>query len=185
MKKTILISIISLTSMGALYGCSNNVEIKNSTKSATTAMVETTTAAPVPSTTGEAILKLKDVNQHVVKYTEYNEHTDPNYLLGRPHCYYSKTNFLDDRVDTELSSEYRSLDDGTIEFFNSEEDCDKRCDHFVTVFKSSLLIDVHQYIFKYNKAIFRVTYRLTPAEAEEYKHQMDSILNETSKNVEW
>ena len=43
---------------------------------------------------------------------------------------------------------------------------------------------VNQYIYKYNLAVFRVSYDLTPSQAEEYKQAMDEIMGEVSEQYE-
>lgn len=105
----------------------------------------------------------------------YTEETDVNELLGRPNQYTGKADFSDTRA--EQGGEY--LVGGTVETFNSKEDCDSRW-NYLKQFDSADAgaLGLKQYVYKYEKVLLRIDYALTPSQAEEYRNIMNEYLNE-------
>lgn len=119
--------------------------------------------------------QIKAVNSNVGEIEAFDESTDPNENLGRPGEYISKADFEDMRL--EQYGEYYI--GGTIETFESESDCDNRYEYLKTMQDSSLgAFGLNQYMYKYDKAIFRIEYDLTPDQAEEYHTQIDTIMEQ-------
>lgn len=117
--------------------------------------------------------ELQEKNVNLSEIQVFNEETDPNGNLGRPGNYISKADFADSRL--EQVGEY--LCGGTIETFSSEDDCQKRYEYLDGFDDPSLgILGLNQYMYKYDKVIFRVSFDLTPEQAEEYKTQMDEII---------
>ncbi len=144
--------------------------------------------APKELTAGEALEALKGANEHVTDVIVWDEETDLNDLLGRPGQYVSKADFSDDRVDEMWTDESQKMElglsGGTMETFSSESDCAKRCKYLQALMGSDLgAIGVNQYVYKYPKAIFRVSYDIVPSEAEVYKAQMDVIMGVESETI--
>ena len=143
----------------------------------------------------EALQKMKEMNSSVSEITIYTEETDPNNRMGKIAYYTSKADFSDRNVEKLGRSKTNSLIDGlyaggTLEIFDSELGCQSRCDYILeNIAPDSVTIGMkdysqpHQYIFKYKKALFRLTYSIEPESASRYKQQMDNILGEQSTVV--
>ena len=78
---------------------------------------------------------------------------------------------------------------GTLEVFDSKVGCNSRCQYIkdcISEQDNSVVAQSsfsRQYIFKYKKAILRVSFKLSPEEAMEYKSQVDEILGEKANIV--
>lgn len=119
--------------------------------------------------------ELQEKNENLDGIIAYTESTDPNGNLGRPNQYISKADFSDSRVEQFGDS----LSGGTIETFSSKEDCQARYDYLEKFTSAELgAFGLNQYMYKYDLVIFRVTYDLTPEQAEEYHSQMDEIMEQ-------
>ena len=119
--------------------------------------------------------QIKEANSNVGEIEVFDETTDPNGNLGRPGEYISKADFEDTRLDQ--YGEYYT--GGTIETFENESDCDNRYEYLKAMQDSSLgAFGLGQYMYKYDKAIFRIEYDLTPDQAEEYHTQIDTIMEQ-------
>lgn len=130
----------------------------------------------VEVTAESSLTSLQEKISNVTSIVVYDEETDPNENLGRPGQYIGKADFFDDRMeDTEDNA-------GTIEFFSSKSDCNDRYEYLCKLSDPELgVFGVNQYIYKYDLAVFRVSFDLTPTQAEEYKAAMDEIMGEVSK----
>lgn len=133
----------------------------------------------VEITADNSLSSLKEKISNVTTTTIFDESTDPNENLGRPGQYIGKGDFFDSRIgDSEENA-------GTIEFFSSKSDCKDRYEYLCKMSDSKLgALGVNQYIYKYNLAIFRVSFDLTPKQAEEYKTAMDEIIGEVSSQYD-
>lgn len=130
----------------------------------------------VEVTAESSLTSLQEKISNVTSIVVYDEETDPNENLGRPGQYIGKADFFDDRMeDTEDNA-------GTIEFFSSKSDCNDRYEYLCKLSDPELgVFGVNQYIYKYDLAVFRVSFDLTPTQAEEYKAAMDEIMGEVSE----
>lgn len=130
----------------------------------------------VEVTAESSLTSLQEKISNVIRIVVYDEETDPNENLGRPGQYIGKADFFDDRMeDTEDNA-------GTIEFFSSKSDCNDRYEYLCKLSDPELgVFGVNQYIYKYDLAVFRVSFDLTPTQAEEYKAAMDEIMGEVSE----
>lgn len=130
----------------------------------------------VEVTAESSLISLQEKISNVISIVVYDEETDPNENLGRPGQYIGKADFFDDRMeDTEDNA-------GTIEFFSSKSDCNDRYEYLCKLSDPELgVFGVNQYIYKYDLAVFRVSFDLTPTQAEEYKAAMDEIMGEVSE----
>ena len=130
----------------------------------------------VEITAESSLTSLQEKISNVTSIVVYDEGTDPNENLGRPGQYIGKADFFDDRMeDTEDNA-------GTIEFFSSKSDCNDRYEYLCKLSDPELgVFGVNQYIYKYGLAVFRVSFDLTPTQAEEYKSAMDEIMGEVSE----
>jgi len=148
-------------------------------------------AAPKTYKTAEEYLtELKAKNSNVTEILAWTEDTDVNGKLGRPNEYTSKADFSDSRVQEYYTSQAEKLEyglsGGTIEVFDTEADCDARYSYLKQFLDPSLgAFGLNQYMYRYKKAIFRVSYDIKPSEASTYKQQMDEIIGETSETAKW
>ena len=113
----------------------------------------------------------------------YDEYTDPNKLLGRPGEYLGKADFVDSRIEMNKNP-YMSealKEGGTLECFAKAADCDARYDYLCSMNGIELgVFGANAYLYKYERAIFRVSYQLPPADAAAYQQAMDGIFGEAS-----
>lgn len=130
----------------------------------------------VEITAETAVASLQEKISNIMSVVVYDEKTDPNETLGKPGKYIGKADFFDNRMeDTEACA-------GTIEFFSSKSDCNDRYRYLCKLTDPELgVFGVNQYIYKYELAVFRISFDLTPTQAEEYKVAMDEIMNEVSE----
>lgn len=129
----------------------------------------------VEMTADVSLANLEEKISNVSSVKIFDESTDPNENLGRPGQYIGKGDFFDSRME---DSEENA---GTIEFFSSKADCKDRYEYLCKMSDPELgAFGVNQYIYKYDLAIFRVSYDFAPTEAEEYKTAMDEIMGEVS-----
>lgn len=148
-------------------------------------------AAPKAYKTAEEYLtELKAKNSNVTEILAWTEDTDVNGKLGRPNEYTSKADFSDSRVQEYYTSQAEKLEyglsGGTIEVFDTEADCEARYSYLKQFLDPSLgAFGLNQYMYKYKKAIFRVSYDIKPSEASTYKQLMDEIIGETSETAKW
>lgn len=168
MKKVISILLL-LAMVLSLAACGSSKTETTTTKK------ETTTKAKVEMTADTSLTALKKEVPTITKTVIYTEDTDPNGVLGRPNQYIGKGDFFDSRMeDTDTEA-------GTIEFFSTKSDCKDRYDYLGQMSTADLgSFGLNQYIYKYDKAIFRVSYEFTTDEAAAFKTAMDTIMDETS-----
>ena len=138
----------------------------------------------------EILTELKAKNSNVTEILAWTEDTDTNGKLGRPNEYTSKADFSDSRVqelaETPAEKLEYGLSGGTIEVFATEEDCNARYTYLKSFLDPSYgAFGLNQYMYKYKKAVFRVSYDIKPSEAEIYKQQMDEIIGETAEVAKW
>lgn len=130
------------------------------------------TSSPVPIsytiTTGEIIQALIDAGLPIVRFETYDENTDPNEFMGRPHAYIDKTNFYDSRVGT---SSY--ADCGMLEIFTNSEDASARAAYVENITMAG--IGLPQYILQYDNILLRFDKDFKPAYVEEYNAAMKTI----------
>ena len=171
-----------MKTVSALLLCTTLAACNNTTSTTTTA-TPLPTVAPTPTPYAEMVdaenllNQLKEVNTNVGTIIVYTAETDANQLLGRPGYYTSKASFEDLRIE-----QYDVANDpkgGTVEVFENTEDGDSRYEYLSSMQDPSLgAFGVNQYIYKYDKAIFRISYDITPDEAEVYHSAIDAIMSQ-------
>lgn len=162
------------TNEQAVYGVDQNGYTENASVSGEGKVEEPANISKPLPTSEELLKELKQKNSFLFEIQAFNEETDPNGSLGRPNQYISKADFSDSRV--EQLGEY--LCGGTIETFLTKEDCQGRADYLKTMSDPSMgVFGVNQYIYQYDRVLFRVDYDLTPEQAEEYHKQMTEIIS--------
>lgn len=144
--------------------------------------------AQVPETAEDMLKALQEKNENITEILVWTKENDPNGQLGRPGNYIGKADFSDSRVEeiwtTEEDKLVYGLSGGTIEVFKSKGDCEKRCSYLKGFMGSDMgAFGLNQYVYKYDKVLFRVSYDVVPSAAEEYKTQMNEILNEEGEEV--
>ncbi len=103
---------------------------------------------------------------------EYDEKTDVNDLLGRPGQYISKVNFADTRCE-----QYDDEDPvgGTVEVFATKADMQSRKDYLESLQdKMNILVNAYFYVSADGLGLLRVTFDITPSEAQEYADIFES-----------
>lgn len=96
----------------------------------------------------------------------YTAETDPNEMLGRPGGYTSKVNFRDTRLTPERDT-IETTDGGSVEFFASKTDLQRRVDHLKSVWDTIPLID-RDVVFTKGTVLLRVSIRLLTEQSNAY-----------------
>lgn len=176
--KIVLVILTIILVLCVLAGCGDNSDTTAPTKNEEILTTEnethniTKTEGKIPSAE-KLLIKLKEKNSNLADIQVYTAENDPNGNLGRPNEYISKADFSDIRIE-QIGED---LAGGTIEVFATKEDCEKRA-KYLDKFTGSGLFSLNQYMYEYELAIFRVSYDLTPEQAEEYHQQMNEIMIE-------
>ncbi len=165
--KKIVVLALGLALMFSLTACGNETQPQQENQQAEQK------EEPVVLETDKILEKLKTDVANVTEITVFDENTDPNKNLGRPNQYTGKGNFFDDRVENDNA--------GTIEIFNTEQDCQDRYDYLCKMSDPELgKLGVNQYIYKYDLVVFRVSFDLSPSDADVYRKVMDKIIDQES-----
>ncbi len=128
---------------------------------------------PYSMTAKEIIDKLANKIANITHVIVYDEETDPNHLLGRPTGYSSKVNFADDRVEQYDIEE--NPEGGTIEVYGSQELATERYNYIESVYMS--YPNTRMYMYLEENIVFRLTYDLTPTQAEKIYNEFLNIIN--------
>lgn len=168
--------------VSALLLCTTLAACNNTTSTTPTASpIPTTAPTPTPYAelvdAGNLLNQLKEVNSNVGTIVVYTAETDGNQLLGRPGYYTSKASFEDLRIEQyDVANNPKG---GTVEVFDNDEDCNSRYEYLSSMQDPSLgAFGVTQYIYKYDQAIFRIEYDITPDEADVYHSEIDDIMSQ-------
>lgn len=98
--------------------------------------------------------------------TVYDENTDPNKLLGRPHGYLSKAEFTDSRVEAETA--------GSVEVFENAADAEARAEYIQALGKSPIFAE---YTYVKGNVVVRVDKDLAPSDAKAYEDALNKIVD--------
>lgn len=141
-----------------------------------------------PPTAGEALQALQQQYPEAIeKVVVYDEQSDPNGLLGRPGEYIGKADFVDSRIEANQNPYMTDVlkEGGTLECFDSRSACDARYQLLCSMSGPEMgALGVNAYLYKYETAIFRVSYDVTLSDAATYQTAMDAILGEASTAYE-
>lgn len=104
----------------------------------------------------------------------YTAENDPNELLGRPHGYTSKANFVDRRIDydraTDPEPDLVDVDEGgSVEVFANAADAQQRRDYIDGL---PTVLGGAEYKYLSGPVLVRVSQSLTPSEAHEYEEAL-------------
>lgn len=110
----------------------------------------------------DAVNELIERGVDITRVVEYDEETDPNELLGRPHSYTQKVNFR-------LNLKY----EGTVEIFENIEDATARADYVEAI--SANMPSAGYYVYQHDLAVFRIELRVTPSDAEAFNSVLDDM----------
>lgn len=102
---------------------------------------------------------------------KYDETSDPNKLLGRPHQYTAKAVWTDSRSGE--TGEPGTDTGGTVEIFATPEDCDKRAKYVDSV--TSAVSALSEYDYKKPFVLVRLTHKLAPSQAKEYEAALNAL----------
>jgi len=98
----------------------------------------------------------------ITEIIEYNEDTDPNELLGRPHGYTEKVNFT-----------FNGRYEGTVEVFQDEADATSRATYIETI--SAQLPAIGYYVYQHGSFVFRLEYKVKPSDAEAFAMLLEEL----------
>lgn len=130
-----------------------------------------TTAAPKTVTDAQQVLTaIRAANLPIDKVRTITAETDANKLLGRPHQYTSKIDFLDTRFPDGKLEEATN----NIEVFVTSEDAQRRHDYIDGVMKDLPLAT--QYLILRKNILVRVNGAVSPTAAKEYEAAVDKLL---------
>lgn len=109
-----------------------------------------------------SVKELISMGADITEIIEYNEDTDPNELLGRPHGYAEKVNFT-------FNGKYT----GTVEIFKNEADATSRATYIETI--SAQLPSIGYYIYQHGSFVFRLEYKVKPSDAEAFAMLLEEL----------
>ncbi len=165
MNRKALFIVVSIMFAVLLCGC----------QSETSTGPEPTTESKLTLETAEDIVNaLKDAGLTITNMDVYTAENDPNSLLGRPNQYTSKVNFIDSRIEEEVSERIGVQNGGSVEMFNTIEDAETRFNYISEISKTAPMFNEYEYIN--GKVILRVSRLLTPEQAAEYENTLSELL---------
>lgn len=98
--------------------------------------------------------------------------SDPNRLLGRPGQYTSAASIVDQRIPEELRGDPTSVDAGAkVEVFSDESEAQARANYIGQIAQASPL--GVEYDYQVGAVLLRVSGKLPPAAAEQYRAALD------------
>ena len=121
-------------------------------------------------TAEQSVEELKSSGMPITNVVVYNETTDPNGLLGRPHQYTSKVNFSDPaHKDADIASP-----DNTVEVFQYADDAWKRANVVRDVTKS--MPASAEYVYQVSFYVLRLNHDILPEDAAKYEEAFKAII---------
>lgn len=121
------------------------------------------------------VAKLSKAIPTVQLTVTYDPATDPNKRMGRPHQYTSKVMFDDSRVSSNPKAGERAKDrndipyGGTAEVFAAPEDAEAWVKYIDGLSKAAGGVLQPDYYYRSGAVVLRVSYLLTPTQAQEYQ----------------
>ncbi|MBB1244897.1 hypothetical protein GL263_15175 [Streptomyces durbertensis] len=179
MRRYLPLAVLATTAVLGLTACSSsdNAPSGSNRPPASAAPTESVAGPTAEEATKALAAKIPTMKLTVV----YDEDTDPNKRLGRPHQYVGKTAFADSRVDTAAANEAADGDThsidygGTVETFATEaaattwvkyvEDMSKALGGFVTP----------EYVYRNGATVVRVSSHLKPSDARDYETAVQQL----------
>jgi hypothetical protein len=122
-------------------------------------------------TAAEVVAGLEAAGLPIEDVTVYDESSDPNELLGRPGQYTGKAGFRDGRLPEDLDPTETVV--GDVETFADGDALDDRADYLAGFAENTFLGGWYQ--FEAGNAILRVTFELTPDQADEYEAALEGL----------
>jgi hypothetical protein len=127
--------------------------------------------APKPITDAQQVLEgLRTASLPIDKVRTITAESDSNQLLGRPHQYTSKIDFIDTRFPEGKLEEAIN----NIEVFSKDEDAAKRRDYIDGIMKDMPLAT--QYLYLRKNVLLRINGAVSPAAATEYEKAVEKIV---------
>lgn len=136
------------------------------------------TAAPKTVTDAQQVLTaLRAANLPIDKVRTITAETDANKMLGRPHQYTSKIDFLDTRFPDGKLEEATN----NIEVFATPEDAQRRHDYIDGVMKD--LPMATQYLILRKNILVRINNAVSPTAAKEYEAAVEGLVTDQTAPV--
>lgn len=125
----------------------------------------------------DILTAFKKAGLPIGKITIQTAETDPNHKLGRPGEYIESAQFEDSRVkQMEPVAELEEPDlplGGTIEVFNNAKDLQSRKKYIEQVY--DMMPTAKEYMYVNDLSLLRLSFELTPAQAQEYENIFQSL----------
>lgn len=154
---------MAITAAMALAGCGAPTE----------KLPEDPAAKPAPKTVADAqeiLTAFRAASLPIDKVRTITAETDSNKLLGRPHQYTSKVDFLDTRFPDGKLEEATN----NIEVFATPDDAQRRHDYIDGVMKD--LPMATQYLILRKNILVRINGAVSPTAAKEYEAAVDKLV---------
>lgn len=176
-----LSSALTAVALVVVVGCGGDDDAATTTAAddATTTTTETTTtsestttteAAPAELTSEQIVEGLRAAGLPIGAVQVYDASNDPNELLGRPGQYIGKASFADTRVGTEVDGVEGG---GDVEVFDDPAAQSQRVDYLETFADQPPIGGWYQY--NTGNAVLRVSFSLTPEQADEYRAAFEAL----------
>jgi hypothetical protein len=166
-------AVLALTACGS----SDNTPAGNGGKPTQPAPTDTVAGPTAEDVTKTLAAKIPTMRLTVV----YDEDTDPNKKLGRPHQYIGKTAFADERVDKKEADEAAAGDKntidygGTVEVFATEKAATAWVEYVEDISEAIGGLVTPDYVYRSGTVVVRVSSLLKPSEAKEYETAVQQL----------
>jgi hypothetical protein len=175
MKRLLTIAALAIVA-GA---CSSNPKSQTATPTTTArttvSVPPSTVAAATPRRMTERVIAaFKRAGIPIGKVVFYNESTDPNKMLGRPHGYNARVSWADRRIDQSGRDEPEG---GTIEVFDTPGMAMTRQQYIQGFAQAGPIFDEYDWLVPENSNfLLRISRELTPKQANQYRTVMEREL---------
>jgi hypothetical protein len=122
---------------------------------------------------GSVVEALKGQGMPIVDYLVFTAETDPSYLHGRPAGYTAKANFRDSRLEVQHPEEPAVEDGGSVEVFATADAARARSSYLHAMGQDAPAFAEYGYVN--GPVLLRLSRRLTPAQAAEYKAALGMV----------
>lgn len=168
--------VVALAALALLLAACGGSGSASDSAAPTTAPNVATSPTARPSGTLDAagvVDALKAAGLPVGELVVYDATNDPNTLLGRPHQYTSKVNFLLTSIDRQTQDSIEIDDGGSVEVFANSDDAAARFKYLDAITASSPLFT--EYHYQQGLVLLRLSRELTPDVAAQYEAALKGL----------
>ncbi|MCZ4118182.1 hypothetical protein [Streptomyces sp. H39-S7] len=182
--RSIAIAVSAVLTASVLAGCSSpsTGEPNHPVSTTTGQQAPGAEKSAGPQTAEQVTTALIKAVPSVRTLVVYNETTDPNHAMGRPHQYVSKTAFADSRINrAEAKKDDRGRSDaiaygGTVEVFANEADAKAWADNIDRLSQAVGGLITPDYLYRSGQYVIRASSHLIPTQARQYQAVLTKLV---------